>query len=123
MKKLILLLLISLMGCASIQHNVRTWNWKNTVLQASCITLLAVDTVQTSNNARDNWVGHKETNPILGSYPHQDKVYGYMASFIVFHTVLAIILPEDYRTSWQLGCVVVETDVTINNERVRRNVK
>jgi hypothetical protein len=129
MKKLILLLLISLMGlmglinlmgCASIQHNIHTWTWKNTVLEASCVTLSTIDAVQTANHARDNWNGWEEQNPILGKYPHQDTVYAYFASWVLIHGLVALILPEEWRYVWQGACIVGEGYTTITNEQNRR---
>jgi hypothetical protein len=124
MKKTAVLLTCLVMGCSSIQHNIKTWDTKDTLMQASCAALVAVDTVQTANNAKANWKGYDETNLVMGRHPHQDTVYGYMAGIFIAHTVLAVIMPQSWRVYWQVGaCIAPESYATTSNERTRRNVK
>ncbi len=122
-KKAILLVIISfiLSSCTSIRYNIHTWNWTNTALETSCVALSIIDAIQTGNNARDNWSGYRESNTLLGSYPHQDKVYGFIAGGVLVHIILAIIMPEKVRYAWQGGCIAAEGYTVIKNENTRRN--
>lgn len=117
MKYLLTLLVLLILSSTSYATDV--WTKKDTTYQAICLTLKAVDWLQTKEIARNP--NYYELNPILGKYPSQNEVDLYFASTAIAHTIIAYYLPKKYRRIWQCvfigiqaGCVGHNINAGIN---------
>ena len=109
MKKLLTIILICLMFPTTISAQDK-WVKKDTIYQATFLTLMAVDYLQTKEIARNS--NYYERNLILGKNPSQNEVDLYFLSTAILHTGIAYYLPKKYRRYWQgvfigiqIGCV------------------
>lgn len=85
------------------------WTDKDTAFQLGFTALAVIDWAQTINATRmQKDSGIIETNRIMGSSPHPDKVHLYMASAIVTHAAISYLLDEEYRRIWQSTGIGVE---------------
>lgn len=102
----VFLLLIPILANADYKF-AENWTWKDTARQAGVVSILAVDMGQTLYIAGhpDEW---REINPVLGSHPDKDKVWGYFISCAVVHTLVSLALPPKSRSIWQYSTIAVE---------------
>lgn len=101
-------------GCAPICTG--GWTKTDTTLELAGMGLTAVDWRQTTMIAR-NPATFYETNKILGLHPSVGFVNGYFA-LAVLHPAVSCLLPPVARHIWQVGTIIVEGSVVIQNERL-----
>lgn len=90
------------------------WNWKDTVLEGTFVTLTVIDWGQTRGIAlHPNQ--YRETNPLLGSHPSITKVDTFIPAGIIIHGVISMALPPKYRAYWQAVWIGVEGGAVWHN--------
>jgi hypothetical protein len=107
-------------GCPS---DACRWTTEDYVLQASVVTLQAVDWMQTRYAlSHESSFGEnmqvRENNPLLGRHPSRGQLAVYFLGCMAGHTVIAMFLPKPYRSIWQSFWVGVETHQTWRNMQV-----
>lgn len=93
------------------------WTDEDTQRQITYALLHATDWGQ----SRDikNHPGLKETNPILGKHPHDDKVDAYFATTGLGHVAAALLLQDpQLRKLFQMGTIGMEGMVTNKNAKI-----
>ena len=113
--KLLPLILVLLVGCASVPFE--GWSKADTARQATVAALLAADWYQTRRIAADpNYV---ELNPILGEHPSSGSVDLYMLTCAVAHTVVSGMLkPGHWREAWQYTWIGAEAVTVGRNYKI-----
>lgn len=76
------------------------WSKKDTYRQVASLTLFSIDWKQTQYIATHS--EFYETNLILGKYPSVEEVNIYFTTLMVSHTIIAYLLPSDWRKLWQV---------------------
>lgn len=103
-KFLFILLFISTPAFAS------DWTAADTKREAVYLTLHFIDYKQTlaiPDRCKIFGGSCRELNPILGKYPHEDKVAAYFVGAAVLQYTIARALPAEYRKAFQyisIGC-------------------
>jgi len=87
-------MVIFLCGCSS------SWTRGDTVRQGAFVALASADWRQTRTIADnpDRWY---ECNPVIGKHPTKSQVNRYFAATIIGHTMIAALLPKQWRSAWQ----------------------
>lgn len=98
MKKYLIIILICLTFPTTISAQDK-WVKKDTIYQATFLTLMTVDYLQTKEIARNP--NYHERNIILGKNPSQNEIDFYFLSTAILHTGIAYCLPKKYRRYWQ----------------------
>jgi hypothetical protein len=106
-KPLVLVMLLSLLGCANMRVN-------RAALVASTLAL-ACDAGQTMRAARGGWDGQAEGNPIMGPAPDQAMVAGYFVGAIAVNTLAWLVTPDKYRAVLPAAVVGVQARVIVGN--------
>jgi len=83
--------------------------------QFASLGLLGADWAQTRTIAKNPYQWH-ETNPILGQHPSVGNVNNYFAAAMLGHTLLANLLPPEYRKLLQYGTIGLEAPVVGKNK-------
>jgi hypothetical protein len=105
MTKLLLLLVLTLSGCAT-----GGWTARDAALETTGLTLLAADYAQTQQITRDPH-GPGEANKIIGVVGAE----AYFVGFTVAHMAVSRALPKPWRTVWQSVVIGAEIEaVSIN---------
>jgi hypothetical protein len=89
------------------------WTHTDTALQLSYTALHIADWGQTLDIA--NHPNTIETNPILGNNPTRGEINAYFASTLALHWLIARVLPQKWRSQFQLGTIALEFDVISEN--------
>ncbi|GEJ56242.1 hypothetical protein [Anaeromyxobacter diazotrophicus] len=108
-------LLLSLLVLVAAPARASTWTVKDTVIEAAGATLHLLDMSQTLRISADP--RYVENNPILGRRPAAATVTGYFVGTLLLHVTVARLLPQPYRTMWQLAWIGVEGGCVANNVR------
>lgn len=116
MKKLMVLLLLLLSGCASICTG--GWTKTDTALELVSMGLLAEDMHQTNGFTVGNDKGYYEMNPLIGHHPTHQMVNTWFISWIVFHPVVSCALPPTARHIWQGVTIVTEAPTILHNKNL-----
>ena len=98
MKKLIVLLVILLAGCATLPGD--KWTTQDKTLEATYLTLHAIDWRQT-RYISEHPGRYYECNPVLGRHPSTGEVDLWFASTTIAHVAVTHLLPQEYRKYWQ----------------------
>lgn len=117
MRKILIIFLICLIPTITFAGDM--WTKKDTTYQAVCLTLKAVDWLQTKEIARNP--NYYETNPVLGKYPSQNEVDIYFLSTAIIHTGIAYYLPKEYRRIWQ--CIFIGIQAGHVSHNINTGVK
>src|SRR5438552_15892261 len=91
------------------------WTASDTHRQLVALGLLAGDWAQTRTIAKDSQNWH-EINKILGAHPSVGRVNNYFAAAIAGHSLLATMLPPEYRSLLQYGTIGLEGYMTRKNK-------
>jgi len=114
MRKVFVSLLVSvLFSMPNITFAENTWTKKDTIYQATFLTVKAIDWLQTKEIARNP--RYYEENPILGKHPKQNTVDIYFLSTAMAHSIIAYYLPEKYRRAWQCIFIGIQAGCVMNN--------
>lgn len=89
------------------------WTHTDTALQLSYTALHIADWGQTLDI--ENHANAYETNPILGRSPSRGEINTYFASTLALHWLIARVLPQKWRSQFQLGTIALEFDVISEN--------
>ena len=89
------------------------WTHTDTALQLSYTALHIADWGQTLDI--ENHPDRFETNPVLGRYPTRGEINTYFASTLALHWLIARLLPQKWRSQFQLGTIALEFDVISDN--------
>ncbi len=87
------------------------WGALDWTLEGAYATALAADYSLTRDIR--NHPGHRETNPLLGSYPSRGRLAAIWTAQVAGHAVIARLLPIEWRRPWQyvligFECAAVE---------------
>lgn len=108
-------LMVSLVVLMAAPARASEWTAKDTVIEAAGATLHLLDLSQTLRISADpRFVEH---NPILGQRPAASAVTTYFVGTLLLHAAVARVLPQPYRTMWQLAWIGVEGGCVANNVR------
>ncbi len=113
MKRLTLVLVLLLNGCAAVCHG--GWTRTDTALEVTAMGVTAIDEQQTEFIARHGDRFY-EMNPLLGAHPNVGAVQGYFA-LALLHPVLACLLSPPLRRSLQIGTIAVEGITVLGNDK------
>jgi hypothetical protein len=89
------------------------WTQTDTALQLSYTALHIADWGQTLDI--ENHPNRYETNPILGANPTRGEINTYFATTLGLHWLIARVLPQKWRTQFQLGTIALEFNVVNDN--------
>jgi hypothetical protein len=104
------------------------WTREDSYRQTALTALLIIDWGQTRYIVKHpidpkrpdgtyNW--RKEGyNPILREQPSIGRVNNYHAAVIVGHAAIGMILPPDWRKSWQYVWIGIEADTVYRNHHI-----
>lgn len=79
------------------------------MLVASTATVVC-DWAQTRGRASADWVGYRETNPMLGTTPSVMTVDGYFAIVAGFNALIWLAMPERYKSVVPTALIAVQAD-------------
>lgn len=102
------------------------WTSADTKREAVFFGLLAIDYKQTlaiPNLCNARGVCAYELNPILGKYPHEDRVALYFAGSAILHYVIASSLPAEYRKIFQYVTIGAQGGFVLRNWHVGVKVR
>lgn len=83
------------------------WTESDTQRQLVLAALAAVDIAATDYAIRQEG-GPSEGNPLLGSHPSSERLWGLGAAAVVGHAVVSWLLPRGARDVWQAAGISVE---------------
>jgi hypothetical protein len=106
MKKIAVLLLLSLCSCS--------WTPEEKALQATYTVLHVADWGQTRYIA-EHPDEHYEYNPLIGKHPSKSKVDAYMLASLIGHYAVVSVLPDPYRHWFQVGTLAIKTGLVGHN--------
>jgi hypothetical protein len=89
------------------------WTHRDTALQLSYTALHIADWGQTLDI--ENHPDQAESNPILGRHPTRGEINTYFATTLALHWLVARVLPQKWRNTFQLGTIALEFDVVSDN--------
>ena len=89
------------------------WTHTDTALQLSYTALHIADWGQTLDI--ENHPTAYETNPFLGKNPSRGEINTYFASTLALHWLIARVLPQKWRSQFQLGTIALEFNVVSDN--------
>ena len=130
--KYILMGLIPIMGLA--QETEYTWTKQNTTLELTWLALNTADILQTltfkhscaDGNCHwqpEHYKYHYEINPLLGKYPHKDKI---IAAYFIgsgLHYAISRLLPQETRIPWQSVTIMLSADAVSHNYSMGFKIK
>jgi hypothetical protein len=107
MRKTLLFILINFL----LLTNIYAYEWFTPLTkqemnrQAAYIGITVIDWMQTKEFRAQ---GVKESNPVLGEEPSQEKIDLYIGSAIIAHTFVTWMLPHEFRPVWTKGFFSIE---------------
>jgi hypothetical protein len=104
-----LILIILLLPCTT--HAMDT---QDIMLESGWQILHYIDykqTIEIANNPQD----YRERNPILGNHPSEGKVNTYFAITSALHLITWYLLPDKYRTWFEIITITGTSACVINN--------
>ena len=114
--KILILIFLLLLPTSVHAEDKSSWTWTDTGLEATYLTLHAMDWSQTLHIAR-NPQTYSEMNSILGPHPSTGRVNSYYALTGALHVGAAYFLPKPYRTVFQSTWIIIEYDWVQHNRR------
>ena len=111
LKTLVAAIVIALPVYANAATN---WTSADTARELAFDAASLVDMGQT-HYIGDNPQHWQELNPILGSHPSSAKINEYFVGEMAGHYLISYLLPEEYRSYWQTGTLVLELGVVGRN--------
>jgi hypothetical protein len=111
---LVVALVIALLGPRpAAAHD--PWTTSNTILEATFVSAVFLDWQQTRWMLTRSPARFYETNPVLGQHPSIHKLDAMVGAAVAGHALVAFLLPEPFRSGWQLAFVVIETGMVSMN--------
>lgn len=103
------------------------WSTMDKGLQAAFTLAALTDVAQTMSSAANGWKlpdgsPAREDNPILGRNPSPGKLALLGGGAIAGHALVSHLLPDPYRTMWQIGGLGAEALMVGNNHRLGARV-
>jgi hypothetical protein len=123
MKKIMMILIILFVasGCFALPWEHDPWTTQDTVLQLTFSALAMIDFWQTYTflyTGTYKEQGYYETNPILGNYPSKIRFFSYAGICIIGHLLISYILPQFFRTIWQIAWSCIEIKYIHHNYQI-----
>ena len=115
MKKLILMAVLSLLSFQASAGEINAKKFNDTMFWVGTAALVT-DFVQTKSIVNDP--NYYETNKFLGKYPTQKEVENYFLGLMVLHVTFNQLLPEKYRTVWNIKVAFDHGTAVHNNFRI-----
>jgi hypothetical protein len=84
----------------------QSWSTKDTTLELTFDATLLVDLLQTSAIA--SYPDRHELNPVLGPRPSHVAINAYFVAGALAHFGIALLLPDSWRTLWQVVWIGME---------------
>lgn len=88
------------------------WTESDTQRQLVLAALAAVDIAATDYAIRQEG-GPSEGNPLLGSHPSSERLWGLGAAAVAGHALVSWLLPREARDIWQAAGISVELSLGI----------
>ncbi len=96
------------------------WTSTDTAFQLTVASLQIVDVMQTHWGI-DN--GFRESNPFLGPHPSHARLNLMVGGAIIGHALVAWLLPQPWRRSWQVVGIIAEVGAVSNNVTYTGGIK
>lgn len=110
---IILSLLLAAWSSLSVAADLSPVEQRREVLVASTLVIDALQTLDIKNHPN-----LRETNPILGSHPSDEKIVAYFVGVGFGHYAVTKAIPAEYRAAWQYGWAALEIATIIRNRRL-----
>lgn len=112
MRYLVALLLIIATPC-----HARDWTVTDTALESVYLVLHSIDWVQSKYTSKHTDTFY-ETNAFLGKHPHGGDVNAYFATAAIAHVSVAYLIPDKYRSIFQIATIGMEIGYVRNNYHI-----
>ena len=99
--------LVAFCALIAMPCQAQEWSRTDTALEATYLALHSVDWSQSKYIAKHP-ESFYETNVFLGKHPHGGDVNVYFATTAIAHIAVAYLLPEKYRSMFQVATIGME---------------
>ena len=99
-----------------------SWDKADSYREVGWQVIHVVDWGQTLEIAR-NPNDYHELNPIMGRHPSVGNVNVYMGLSSVAHVAISVLIPKEYKETWQWITIGLSGACVISNFNIRLGVK